>query len=234
MRRKTITGLMLKGEDLGRQIMGWTRTALAAWTKGAAIGISMTLLVSGTASAAIVTADQTGPVSNGAVLSPDSTTGNFQDNIIGNNLGACSSTVDCARTPFEGTALENTAQYSSVQGGGTATYNLTATTLLILWGSPDTYNHIDFYRNNILVDTVAGDDGSIVPPATLGTGFANVQIAVAGGFDMFVLRSETSDAFEYANVSAVPLPAALPLFGAGLMGLLGLLGWRRRRAAATV
>jgi hypothetical protein len=33
-----------------------------------------------------------------------------------------------------------------------------------------------------------------------------------------------------ANVSAVPLPAALPLFASGLAGL-GLLGWRRKRKA---
>jgi hypothetical protein len=32
-----------------------------------------------------------------------------------------------------------------------------------------------------------------------------------------------------ATASAVPLPAALPLFGAGL-GLIGVVGWRRRRA----
>ncbi len=35
------------------------------------------------------------------------------------------------------------------------------------------------------------------------------------------------------NPSAVPLPAALPLFGTGL-GALGLLGWRRKRKAAAV
>jgi hypothetical protein len=36
-----------------------------------------------------------------------------------------------------------------------------------------------------------------------------------------------------ATVSAVPLPAALPLFGTGL-GILGFLGWRRRRKAQAV
>ena len=33
-----------------------------------------------------------------------------------------------------------------------------------------------------------------------------------------------------SSVSAVPLPAALPLFASGLVGL-GLLGWRRKRKA---
>lgn len=32
------------------------------------------------------------------------------------------------------------------------------------------------------------------------------------------------------NVAAVPLPAALPLFG-GALGLLGFMGWRRKKAA---
>jgi len=40
-------------------------------------------------------------------------------------------------------------------------------------------------------------------------------------------------AFTLSNVpvSTVPLPAALPLFAGGLVGLL-LLGWRRKKAAA--
>ncbi len=37
--------------------------------------------------------------------------------------------------------------------------------------------------------------------------------------------------FETASVSAVPLPAALPLYGAG-MAVLGFMGWRRKKTSA--
>lgn len=57
------------------------------------------------------------------------------------------------------------------------------------------------------------------------------------GSGPWVIASETgllpirSDWTITGSVSAVPLPAAFPLFAGGL-GLLGLLGWRRKRMAA--
>ena len=39
------------------------------------------------------------------------------------------------------------------------------------------------------------------------------------------------DNLEFNNAGATPLPAALPLFGSGL-GVLGLLGWRKKKKAA--
>jgi len=48
---------------------------------------------------------------------------------------------------------------------------------------------------------------------------------ISGNFNNFVVGAPTE------IISAVPLPAALPLFATGL-GALGLLGWRRKKAAA--
>jgi hypothetical protein len=43
----------------------------------------------------------------------------------------------------------------------------------------------------------------------------------------------SDDTVTFAPISPTPLPAALPLFAAGL-GALGLLGWRRKRAVRSV
>jgi hypothetical protein len=51
------------------------------------------------------------------------------------------------------------------------------------------------------------------------------------GLDNVCVSSDGSCPF--VSVSAVPLPAALPLFASGL-GALGLLGWRRKRKAAAL
>ena len=50
-------------------------------------------------------------------------------------------------------------------------------------------------------------------------------------FGQVALYSGGPESFDDFSVSAVPLPAALPLFATGL-GALGLLGWRRKRKAA--
>lgn len=57
-----------------------------------------------------------------------------------------------------------------------------------------------------------------------GTGVANGEPVA---FDFFELNIEGT----LANTSVVPVPAALPLFAGGL-GLMGLVGWRRKRITA--
>jgi hypothetical protein len=180
------------------------------------------------ANAITFTADMNEPTPLGVVPSPTSTTGNFYDNINASILPppACPA-AGCTRSPWDDTSNPG-EDFSSVSGGGSATYDFAGNTfsgLNILWGSPDPYNHIDFYLANVIVDTFSGS--AFVPvPTPLGNpqvGWANV--AFSGAFDKFVLRSEVSDAFEFANLQAVPVPAALPLFAGGL----GLLGWLARR-----
>ncbi len=56
-----------------------------------------------------------------------------------------------------------------------------------------------------------------------------IRNALTGGFDIDAVQVTTGP---NDNVPIVPLPAALPLMAGGL-GLLGLMGWRRKRKAAT-
>ncbi len=60
--------------------------------------------------------------------------------------------------------------------------------------------------------------------ADLGSGFGTIS--------SFILRESDHEIYvaSYAG-SAVPLPAALPLFGSAL-AMLGIVGWRRKRRPA--
>ena len=187
-------------------------TALSALA-GAAILATISVTP---AASLTVTGNTLGPVSLGPVLAPDIITGNVQLNIIGNDL------------PND--PPDATAPYNSVSSGATATYHFgPRSSLSLLWGSPDDYNHIDFFLGGSLLDTVSGDNPMIVPPGVAGLGFVNVTITGIK-FDKIVLRSVGSDAFEYANLSAIPLPAAAWMMLSALAGL-GFVA-RRKKAAA--
>jgi hypothetical protein len=66
--------------------------------------------------------------------------------------------------------------------------------------------------------------GASLLDATLGSG---VDLVTFSGSFGSVLFTSADNAFEYA-FATTPLPAALPLYAAGV-GLLGLLGQRRKR-----
>ena len=141
------------------------------------------------------------------------------------------------RSPWEsaGSAVNFNAAdalYTSVSAGATALYRFggVRSTLSFVWGSPDTYNLLTFFLGKEAVDTVALRNGDPIAPATFGTnsGLATITgIARGGKFDA-VAFSSGSNAFEYANVAAVPLPAA----GVLMLGALAGLGLLRRRARA--
>ena len=71
-----------------------------------------------------------------------------------------------------------------------------------------------------------------IPGSTIFSSFNSTQASVFGigafrYYDEWKLKSVTID----YEMSAVPLPAALPLFGTGL-AVMGFIGWRRKRKAA--
>ena len=142
----------------------------------------------------------------------------------------------------------NLLPYSSIEGGGSATYNVgVANTLSLLWGSPDSYNTLTFWSDgngtgtdlgSLSVTTETGITG-ILPLEIQTYGHDQMTFTDADGTFESVVLSSSTNAFEFADLTAgyihtvdpAPLPPALPLFGAGL-GIVGLLGWHSRRKAS--
>jgi hypothetical protein len=158
---------------------------------------------------------------------------------------------DVERSPYETNTNGTAGAFYSVldPGGGPPTsdaiYNLNgATSFVILWGSPDTYNQITFW---------SGADGTGTQLSTSGASGVNyvgtdtacyqtscMQLAwdlitfnIAGGAGSVELSDTGTAAFEYGIPTDLtslptPIPAAMPLFAGGL-GVLGLLGRRRKK-----
>jgi hypothetical protein len=101
-----------------------------------------------------------------------------------------------------------------------------------LWGSPDSYNSVTFYSGPGATGLIGTVTGSALTPSAPDTGFNVVTFLATGGTIGSVVFSDGTGqpAFEYADVglSPTPLPAALPLYAAGI-GVMGVLGWRRKR-----
>ncbi len=189
----------------------------------AAIGVFALFAVSAQAATFNVNLDD--PLVLGTLAAND-TTGNVLENVSGSVNGL-------RRSPWDTTSNKD-ATYTSIGANSTAGYNFSSLVrgISFLWGSIDHWNKITFLNDGKVVDTLFGDDvynNSVAIPAR---GYANIDIIAAASFNRVVFES-TRNAFEFANlqVSAVPLPAALPLYGAGV-ALLGFMGWRKRRNAA--
>jgi len=140
-----------------------------------------------------------------------------------------SSLVNEYRSPWEGT-LYDTLKYTSVRNG-TAGYNLTGTSLSFFWGSPDPYNTLTFWTG------VGGTGASVslsglIIGAPQAIGHHLVRILTDQAFRSITIGSG-QPAFEFANLTATPIPAALPLFATGL-GVFGWFARRRKRGQAAL
>jgi hypothetical protein len=142
----------------------------------------------------------------------------------------------------------NSLPYTSIEANATATYTFAslATSLSLLWGSPDSYNYIAFYSGP---NGTGSEEGMIAGNALLLQTYGHDQVTLTldgETFDSVVLSSIGSNAFEFANLQgmggspnanpfdiplATPLPAALPLFVGGL-GIVGFLARSRKRNVA--
>ena len=83
--------------------------------------------------------------------------------IMLNTPGGTGGSLGLYAEPFH-----DTSNYLTVQPAGspeTIALNTTATRFELYWGSMDTYNSIQFYRNGGLIDTVTGSQAAAVVPA---------------------------------------------------------------------
>lgn len=169
------------------------------------------------------------PAAVQANATADATTGTVYQNIYG-------SVSEIYRSPWEsaGSPISHNdpgALYTSVQGGATATYNVgNSTGLSFVWGSPDTYNLLEFLLGNTVIDSVTLGIGHNILPASWGTDSALASFSdIAGGMFDAIRFSSGTNSFEFANLSSTPAPVPVPAAGLLLITAIGGMAVVRRR-----
>ncbi len=201
-----------------KKILMTSAFAVAAATGANAATVSFTTpVVEGTANP--LAASVTGPAYGG-----------YCENVTGHVdvVGGCTTAPPrSARDPFEDTIWAGVSPYSVVMNGWRATYEMTGSSLSLIWGSVDDFNVIEFYAGGVMVDSITGADlippADTAPEAELGV-VATVYTTTM--FDSFVMFADGGNSFEYSSLASAPIPASILLMGGGLAGLGAL---RRRK-----
>ena len=197
--------------------------------------VAVAACAAGAADAAVVTWDAI-PATPAPMVAATSTTGTVYEGVTGSVAGLRRSPY--LESPTDVGIQENdpAAVYTAVTADSSATYDFggVRNTLSFVWGSPDDYNIVEFLLGGVVVDTftVAGLSLADIFPARFGTSGAVATfsgVGATGLFDSVRLSSNGSNAFEYAGIAAVPVPAAGLLLLTALGGAAAL---RRRKKAA--
>jgi hypothetical protein len=171
---------------------------------------------------------------------PVSTSGNFLQSMTGSASGVILS-------PYANNTDGNAGAPYSVLGAGngngvtgSATYNIGNYAALLLWGSPDPYNVVQFFSGRDgtgnSLGTFNGADLACFNTLCHDAGFDLVYFSTeATGEDInigsVVLSNSGSPAFEFGGPIEEPLPPAIYLFGSVLGGAFWLS--RRKRSAVS-
>ncbi|MGD0842540.1 MAG: PEP-CTERM sorting domain-containing protein [Candidatus Acidiferrales bacterium] len=195
----------------------FTLLALGTGTAGTEIGTS-TIAVSG----------ETISFSGGA---SEPTTG-YTNGVYAGNIGGA------VASPFGG----GTTEYIAAQPTGTVTINFSSvqTAFDLLWGSIDTdttiQNNLAFYSGangtgSLLYSISGAQLEALVGGLTSGVSTDYVEISNIGNFSSIIATDPAAySAFEFVPGVPVPEAGTLGMLGAGLIGLIALVGFRRRNA----